>query len=88
VLRILRRQPLREAVWDSAFAARAVERIAEIEGSKFEGGSIRNMEEIEVSQRVECVSWTQVINGKSGARLDFEYTLCKQTRGYTESLMV
>ncbi|WXC60561.1 hypothetical protein SNK03_006440 [Fusarium graminearum] len=87
VLRILRQQRLREAVWDSAFAARAVERIAEIEQDKIGGGCIKTMEEIEVSQRVECVSWEQVINNQ-GARLELEYTLCKQERRYTESLFV
>ncbi|EKJ73745.1 hypothetical protein FPSE_06091 [Fusarium pseudograminearum CS3096] len=87
VLRILRRQRLREAVWDSAFAARAVERIAEIEQDKIGGGCIETMGEIEVSQRVECVSWEQVINNQ-GARLELEYTLCKQERRYTESLFV
>ncbi|GKU06843.1 c6 transcription [Fusarium langsethiae] len=88
VLRILRRQPLREAVWDSAFAARAVERIFEIEEEKVGGGSIKTMEEIDVSQRVECVSWEQVINNQYGARLELEYTLCKQERRHIESLTV
>ncbi|KAM0360068.1 hypothetical protein ACHAPZ_005472 [Fusarium culmorum] len=87
VLRILRQQRLREAVWDSAFAARAVERIAEIEQDKIGGGCIKTMEEIEVPQRVECVSWEQVINNQ-GARLELEYTLCKQERRYTESFFV
>ncbi|KAG8672832.1 hypothetical protein FPOAC1_006124 [Fusarium poae] len=88
VLRILRRQPLREAVWDSAAAARAVERIAEIEESRVGRGRVKKMEEIEVSQRVECVSWEQVINSHSGTRLELEYTLCKQETRYTESLLV
>ncbi|KAI6774229.1 hypothetical protein HG531_001078 [Fusarium graminearum] len=74
VLRILRQQRLREAVWDSAFAARAVERIAEIEQDKIGGGCIKTMEEIEVSQRVECVSWEQVINNQ-GARLELDTVL-------------
>ncbi|KAM0495817.1 hypothetical protein ACHAP8_007722 [Fusarium lateritium] len=88
VLRILRRQPLREAVWDSTAAARAVERIVEIEESKDGGGLRGTMEEIEVSQRVECVSWEQVINSHSRTRLELEYTLCKQEERYTESLVI
>ncbi|CEI62291.1 unnamed protein product [Fusarium venenatum] len=88
VLRILRRQPLREAVWDSMATARAVERIAEVEESKFGGGLRGTMEEIEVSQRVECVSWEQVINSHSRTRIELEYTLCKQETKYKESLVI
>ncbi|KAL4731658.1 hypothetical protein ACLX1H_000636 [Fusarium chlamydosporum] len=47
VLRILRRQPLREAVWDSAFAAKALERIVEIEESNRIGPRATSMMEIE-----------------------------------------
>ncbi|KAK8113424.1 hypothetical protein PG984_013950 [Apiospora sp. TS-2023a] len=89
VLRILRRQPLREAVWDNAFAARAVERIAEIEE---DGGAgkvrAKTMEEIAVGQRIECVSWVQVIGGRSMARMELEYTFCKQEGTHTESIVI
>ncbi|GAM43437.1 C6 transcription factor [Talaromyces pinophilus] len=57
VLRVLRHQPLREAVWDNAFAARVVELIAEIEEGKAGGVRGKSMDEIAVWQRIECVSW-------------------------------
>ncbi|KAK7983273.1 hypothetical protein PG989_010675 [Apiospora arundinis] len=88
VLRILRRQPLREAVWDNAFAARAVERIAEIEEGGVGKVRAKIMEEIAVWQRIECVSWAQMVAGRSRARMELEYTFCKQEGKYTESIIV
>ncbi|KAI9147105.1 putative C6 transcription factor [Paramyrothecium foliicola] len=88
VLKILRRQPLREAVWDSVFAARAVERITDIEESEARGVRAQSMEEIAVSQRIECVSWAQVVGGQSGARMELEYTFCGQEEKCTESILI
>lgn len=88
VLRVLRRQPLREAVWDNVFAARAVERIAEIEEGKAGGVRVKSMDEIAVWQRIECVSWEQVVSGQSVARMELEYTFCKQEGRHTESIVI
>lgn len=81
VLRILRQQPMREAVWDSFSAARVVERVIEIEENVSEGGNIQGMEQIAVWQRVETVSWVQ-----SGAKLDLAYTFCGREGMHTEVL--
>ncbi|GES58525.1 hypothetical protein ATEIFO6365_0004067600 [Aspergillus terreus] len=80
VLGILRRRPIREAVWDSICAARVVERVIEIE----EGGQLApSMEEISVWQRIETVSWEQ-----SAASLDITYTFCAREGLYIESLRI
>jgi len=81
VLRILRQQPMREAVWDSFSAARVVERVIEIEENVSEGRNIQGMEQIAVWQRVETVSWVQ-----SGAKLDLAYTFCGREGMRTEVL--
>ncbi|KAI1148896.1 hypothetical protein F4825DRAFT_432449 [Nemania diffusa] len=86
VLSILRRRPIREAVWDSISAAKVVERVIEIEeGGSDEGEGIRRMEQIAVWQRVEDLSWIHVV---SAARLDITYTFCSQEETHTESLML
>ncbi|KAL5357718.1 hypothetical protein BJX96DRAFT_23601 [Aspergillus floccosus] len=80
VLGILRRQPIREAVWDSISAARVVERVIEIE----EGGQLApSMEQIAAWQRIETISWQQY-----AARLDITYTFCAREEVYTESLSI
>lgn len=84
VLSILRRQPIREAVWDSFSTARVVERIIEIEEGMSEKGLIRSMEQIDVSQRVEALSWIQ----ESSIRVDITYTFCTQEGIHEETLMV
>ncbi|KAK8133259.1 hypothetical protein PG999_001432 [Apiospora kogelbergensis] len=88
VLRILRRQPLRESVWDSAFAAKAVERITEIEEGGADGPRAKSMEEIALWQRIECVSWVQVVGDKSISRMELKYTFCKQKGEHTESIVI
>ena len=80
VLGILRRQPIREAVWDSFCAARVVERVIEIEEA---GQLVPSMEQISVWQRIETVSWEQ-----SAARLDITYTFCAREGVYVESLSI
>ncbi|KAL7958055.1 hypothetical protein V8C34DRAFT_284173 [Trichoderma compactum] len=88
VLSILRRQPIREAIWDSISTARVVERVIEIEeGGSEKKGMIRHMEQIAVWQRVEALSWIQVL-GESSARVDITYTFCTQEGMHNESLMV
>lgn len=88
-LSILRRRPIREAVWDSAFAARVVERVIEIEEAGFEeSGMIQSMEQIAVWQRVEALSWVHVLDGQSAARLDITYTFCAREGTHMESLVM
>ncbi|KAI0399109.1 hypothetical protein F4802DRAFT_590868 [Xylaria palmicola] len=89
VLRILRRQPVQEAVWDSSVAARVVERVIEIEEGGLEGGEmIQGMEQIAMWQRVETLSWVHVVSGQSSPRVDFRYTFCALEGTHTESLML
>ncbi|KAK4062787.1 uncharacterized protein Triagg1_9657 [Trichoderma aggressivum f. europaeum] len=88
VLSILRRRPIREAIWDSISAARVVERVIEIEeGGSEKKGMIQSMEQIAVRQRVEALSWIQVLC-ESAARVDITYTFCTQEGVHNESLMV
>ncbi|KAF7117678.1 hypothetical protein CNMCM5793_006801 [Aspergillus hiratsukae] len=89
VLSILRRQPTKEAVWDSISAARVVERVIEIEESgSWEGQMIQSMEQIAVCQRIEALSWVHVASGQSAARLDISYTFCAREGLHIESLSV
>ncbi|KAG9255082.1 uncharacterized protein F5Z01DRAFT_681129 [Emericellopsis atlantica] len=81
---ILRRRPIREAVWDSISAARVVGRVIEIE----EGGMVRSMSQIPLWQRVETVSWMHVVSGQSAGTLDMKYTFCAQEGTFAESLVV
>ncbi|KAK4079016.1 hypothetical protein Trihar35433_121 [Trichoderma harzianum] len=85
VLSILRRQPIREAIWDSISVARIIERVIEIEESGSEKKEmIRSMEQIAVWQRVEALSWIQ----ESAVRVDITYTFCTREGMHNESLMV
>ncbi|KAF7183975.1 hypothetical protein CNMCM7691_004465 [Aspergillus felis] len=89
VLGILRRQPTREAVWDSISAARVVERVIEIEEGRFgEGQMIQSMKQIAVCQRIEDLSWVHVASGQSAARLDITYRFCAREGLHTESLLI
>lgn len=83
-LRILQRQPIREAVWDSMFAAKVIERVIEIE----EAGMVQGMEPIPMWQRVEALTWHHVVSGPSAPRLDIMYTFCALEGLHTESLMI
>ncbi|KAH7000605.1 hypothetical protein EDB80DRAFT_649776 [Ilyonectria destructans] len=84
VLSILRRQPIREAVWDSISAARIVERVIEIEeGGSGEGEITQSMEQIAPWQRIETLSWVQ-----SAARMDIKYTFCAREGMHIESVMM
>ncbi|KAI1743287.1 hypothetical protein F4680DRAFT_409694 [Xylaria scruposa] len=88
-LSILRRQPIREAVWNSITAARVVERIIEIEESGSEEGEmIQSMEQIATWKRVEALSWIQIVKGQFAPRLDIRYTFCAREGVHTESLML
>ncbi|KAJ2995080.1 hypothetical protein NUW58_g1372 [Xylaria curta] len=89
VLSILRRQSIREAVWDSISTARVVERVIEIEeGGSEEGGMIQNMEQIAMWQRIEALSWIYVFSEQSAARLDITYTFCAREGTHTEALTI
>lgn len=88
VLRILRRRPIREAVWDSIVAARVVEWVMEIEeGGLGEVGTLPSMEQIGMWVRVETVSWVHVV-GESPVRLDIMYTFCGHEGVHLESVIV
>ncbi|WYZ35431.1 hypothetical protein EsH8_X_000078 [Colletotrichum jinshuiense] len=89
VLRILRQQPIREAVWDSIYAARVVERAIEIEeDGNGERETAKSMEQIAVWQRIESMSWADVVDGQSPARLDIAYTFCTREGMHMESLII
>ncbi|KAI6785909.1 uncharacterized protein J7T54_006248 [Emericellopsis cladophorae] len=81
---ILRRRPIREALWDSISAARVVERVIEIE----EGDMVRSMAHITSWQRIETVSWVHVVGGQSASTLAMEYTFCAQEGTFAESLVI
>lgn len=85
VLGILRRQPIREAVWDSISAARVVERVIEIEEGWAEGIE-KTADQIAAWQRVETMSWLQVVNEHGIVRVDITYTFCGRWEGHVESL--
>ena len=86
-LNILRRQPVREAAWDSISIARIVERVIEIEEGGFE--ITQSMERIPVWQRIEALSWVHVDDGgQSATRLEIIYTFCAQEGVHVESLVL
>ncbi|KAI0192412.1 hypothetical protein F4808DRAFT_443096 [Astrocystis sublimbata] len=85
VLRILRRQPIREAAWDSIATARVVERVIEVEEAGIE--DMQSMDQIMSGNRVEILSWIHVINEQPPDRLDVTYTMCGRDGCQTESLM-
>lgn len=88
-LKILRRQPIREAVWDSISAARVIERVIEIEeGGAEEERISQSMDQIPVWRRIEAMSWTHIVKGQSAVRLDITYTFCMQEGIHRESLMI
>ncbi|RAH66097.1 Zn(II)2Cys6 transcription factor domain-containing protein [Aspergillus aculeatinus CBS 121060] len=95
VLEILRRQPMREAAWDSILTARVVERVIEIEEGG--GGGVagqeqmapRCIEQILLWQRIEALSYTYIPRGRaSAARLEIEYTFCAREGIHVESLTI
>lgn len=89
VLSILRRQPTREAVWDSVEAAKVVERVIEIEEGGLENGErAQGMGRIAVWQRVETLAWLHIFRGQSVARVDIRYRFCTREELHTESIMV
>lgn len=89
VLNILRRQSIREAVWNSIWTARILERVIEIEeGASEEGIVPQRMDQIAVWQRIEALSWIHVVDEHSAPRLDLTYTFCTREGTHTESLMI
>jgi hypothetical protein len=82
-LAIIRRQPMREAAWDSASVAAIVQRVIEIEESGAGSG-----EEIPMWQRIEELSWVHQVQGLSSVKLDIKYTFCAQTVIHKETLLV
>lgn len=85
-LAILRRQWIREAVWDSISAARVVERVMEIEEGQSGGEKVYSMEQISAGQRIQELSWVHSSHGPPS--VDITYTFCTQQETYTESLML
>ncbi|GLI77341.1 hypothetical protein PoHVEF18_005630 [Penicillium ochrochloron] len=89
VLSILRRQPIREATWDSISTAKIVERVIEIEeGTAGEEQIVQSMEQIPIWQRIEALSYIHIPEGESAARLDITYTFCAQEGIHVESLII
>ncbi|KAL4756975.1 Zn(II)2Cys6 transcription factor domain-containing protein [Aspergillus foveolatus] len=89
VLSILRRHPIREAVWDSISTARVIERVIEIEEDRSrDGHMIQCMTQIPVWQRIEALSWVLVSDEQPATRLDIMYTLCGQEGMHIEALMM
>lgn len=87
VLDILRRQSIREAVWNSVCTARILELIIEIEEKGCGDGLIPSMDQIVVGQRIEALSWIYVASGNSAPRLDVTYTFCGKEGVHNEVLM-
>lgn len=85
VLEMLRRQTIREAVWDSKTAARVVERVIELEEM---GMTEARIEQIPVWQRVEGMSWIQNLSEGGVGKVDITYTLCEQEEVFAESLAI
>ncbi|KAM0231330.1 hypothetical protein ACHAP5_011125 [Fusarium lateritium] len=88
VLDILRRQSIREAVWNSTSTASILERIIEIEESGFGEGEMPRMDQIIASRRIEALSWIYVASRDSLPRLDVTYTFCGKEGVHNEVLMV
>jgi hypothetical protein len=88
VLSILRRRPIREAVWDSITAARVIERVIEIEENGGEGVMIQSMEHIPVWRRIEMMSWLHVVSGHFVTKMNIKYTFCMREGVHTESLEI
>jgi hypothetical protein len=88
VLDILRRQSIREAVWNSSCTARIIERIIEIEESGCKKRIMPRMDQITASQRIEALSWIDVASGDSAPRLDVTYTFCGKEGVHNEVLML
>ncbi|KEY64531.1 hypothetical protein S7711_03598 [Stachybotrys chartarum IBT 7711] len=74
VLSILRKQPIREAVWDSICVARVIERVIEVEEGGTEEGEL-----IPVWQRIEAMSWVHVVKGQSAAKVDIRQKVSYDT---------
>lgn len=88
-VRILLRQPIREAVWDSVWTAKVLERVTEIEEGRFEDGAVaENADQIPDWRRIEALSWVHVDSRDSAPRLDMTYTFCAQEGVYSESLIL
>jgi hypothetical protein len=88
VLHILRQRPIREAVWDSRYAAMVIERVVEIEESlTVEGEAIHSMDQIGLWQRIESLSWVH-ITGQGVDRLDIAYMFCGWEDMHMESLVI
>ncbi|TLS23811.1 hypothetical protein PpBr36_09126 [Pyricularia pennisetigena] len=89
-LSILRRQPIREALWDSVSAAAVVERVISIEeGDRPSNGrGMQAMGDIAAWQRVENLSWMHF--GRAGAldRVDIRYKMCGREGWRSESLAI
>lgn len=90
IVKILKRRLVREAVWNSLWAAAALERIIDIEerGLDAERSMVQDMGQISASQRIEAVSWLYIPGAHSGDRLDVTYIFCGQSRIHEETIFV
>lgn len=87
VLRILRQQPIQEALWRSDVTARVVERVIEIEESG-QGNTIHSMEQIPMHRRVEGIQWTEVGQGSSAVRVNLSFVFSGQEDIQSESIQL
>lgn len=90
IVKILKRQLIREAVWNSIWTAAVLERIIDIEEKILdtERSLVQEMDQITALQRIEAVSWVHVSDAHSTDRLDVTYIFCDQSRVHEESLFV
>ncbi|TLD08110.1 hypothetical protein PspLS_12124 [Pyricularia sp. CBS 133598] len=89
-LSILRRQPIREAVWDSSSAATVVERVINIEEGDWlsNGGGRPAMEDVAAWQRVESLSWVHFGRAVVLEKVDITYKMYGREGLHTESLVI
>ncbi|KAK8112321.1 uncharacterized protein PG998_008778 [Apiospora kogelbergensis] len=88
-LSILRRQRTQESVWDSFAAARVLERVIELEeGGLVNGPRAQGMGQIPVWQRVETMTWKNLVKGQGQlpARVEIKYRFCTREELHSETL--
>ena len=90
VVKILRRRLIREAVWNSKFAAKVIERIIDIEENGMDADSSprHNSSQILAWHRIETVSWTLVSSTQATDTLDVRYIFNNRRAAHTETVVV
>lgn len=85
VLRLLRRRPMREAVWDNLTTAKTVEKIIDIEEMSMQRLGV---DCLPLSYRIESVSMLYSGIGQAGTLMTFSYKFCMQDTVHIEELIV